>query len=555
MPLHRRVLTALLCCALPLCAALPVAAQAPPPPFAPLGPVPVPAGNPTSQAKVDLGLALFWDEQLSRTGTVACGTCHMPRAGGTDPRGASDSEGSRHPGPDGVFGTADDVIGTAGVPRHGADGIYQASTLFGFAPQVTARQAPAMINAAYAPLLFWDGRASGVFVDPDTGQTLIAAGGALENQALGPLLDAGEMAHVGATLADMATRIGGARPLRLADGVPAATAARLAGRDYPALFESAFGSPGITPARIAMALATYQRSLVANQTPHDLQFAGQAAMTPDELAGRNAFVQAGCARCHGGPLLSNNGFFYIGVRPPNADPGRFAVTGDPADRGRMRAPPLRNIELSAPYMADGRFATLEQVVAFYNRGGDFNAPNKDPRIVPLGLSAGQQAQIITFLRRPLTDPRVRDESGPFARPRLFSESGAQPTPASAGTAGSAGLVPRLVAVEPALAGGREFTIGVEHGLAGAAALARIDPLEPIDAGAPSAIEQPLVLDAEGRASVDIELPSDAALLGRELFLRVFIADPQAAGGWASTNSARLRLVDLDAVLFNDGFEP
>ena len=94
----------------------PASGQPAPSPFAPLGSSPVPPENPRTQAKVDLGFALFWDEQLSRTGTVACGSCHMPRAGGSDPRLPAGVANSRHPGPDNVFGTADDSIGTAGVP-------------------------------------------------------------------------------------------------------------------------------------------------------------------------------------------------------------------------------------------------------------------------------------------------------------------------------------------------------------------------------------------------------------------------------------------------------
>ncbi|MFN9967889.1 MAG: cytochrome c peroxidase, partial [Lysobacteraceae bacterium] len=78
--------------------------QPAPSPFAPLGSSPVPPENPQTQAKVDLGFALFWDEQLSRTGTVACGSCHMPRAGGSDPRLPAGVANSRHPGPDNVFG-------------------------------------------------------------------------------------------------------------------------------------------------------------------------------------------------------------------------------------------------------------------------------------------------------------------------------------------------------------------------------------------------------------------------------------------------------------------
>ncbi|MFN7519871.1 MAG: cytochrome c peroxidase [Lysobacteraceae bacterium] len=525
--------------------------QPAPSPFAPLGSSPVPPENPQTQAKVDLGFALFWDEQLSRTGTVACGSCHMPRAGGSDPRLPAGVANSRHPGPDNVFGTADDSIGTAGVPRHDADGRYLASPIFGLRPQVGTRQAISSINAGFVGNLNWDGRAGNVFRDPDTGQVIIqppipnapnVPAGALEHQALDPLVNTQEMAHEGGTLADMAARVAAAVPLALARNIPADVAGRLGQRRYPALFEAAFGSPGVGPARIGMALAAYQRTLVSNQTPHDLNLGGQTnAMTPAEIEGRNVFVQARCSSCHAGALLSTGGFMYLGVRPRSADPGRFTASNLEDDRGRMRVPGLRNVELSAPYMADGRLATLEDVVAFYNRGGDFNSPNKDPRIVPLGLSAQQQAAIVTFLRRSLTDPRVRDETGPFARPELFAGSARVPQPASAGTAGGSGVVPRLVAIEPPLAGGSDFTMGLEGGAAGAVATARLALADPQALSGSALQDVPFTLDSAGNGSINVPLPGDAALADVSLYLRVFVADPGASGGVASSNSVVFRL--------------
>jgi signal transduction histidine kinase/cytochrome c peroxidase len=449
-------------CALLVSGSLAAQGGPPPNPLAPLGPAPVPAANPQTPAKIALGQALFWDEQLSVTGTVACGTCHAPRGGGSDARLPAASADSRHPGGDGVFGTADDSIGALGVPRHDAVGAYLGDPVFGMAPQAGARQSISAVNAAYPPLLFWDGRARADFIDPATGQTLIATGGALENQALGPLVNDVEMAHAGGTLADMQARIGTITPLRLAASVPAALAEWIDGRDYPALFAEVFGSGGITAARIAMAMASYQRSLVANQTPHDLELAGTPSLTQLERQGRQTFNQAGCNRCHGGALLSDNAFHYLGVRPPTADEGRMAVTGLGGDRGRMRTPGLRGVELSAPYMADGRFATLEEVIDFYDRGGDFSAPNKAPQITPLGLTAAQKTALAAFLRRPLTDPRLVAEAGPFERPQLYGESDAVPQPTGAAIAGGGGRLPRLVAIEPPLAGSDTFTVAVDE---------------------------------------------------------------------------------------------
>ena len=535
-------------------AATSVCAQGGPPPLPPLGPPPVPAENPQTAAKIALGQALFWDEQLSITGTVACGTCHMPRAGGNEPRTAQPNAASVHPGADQLFGSADDIVGSIGVAVHDASGLYQRHPLFGMAPQVGTRQSQSAINSAYPPTLFWDGRAGGTFLDPDTQAPVIAVGGALENQALGPVVNNVEMAHSGRTLSDVAARIADVRPLRLSPSIPPALSDWIANRDYPALFAEVFGSAEISSARIALAVASYQRSLVANQTPHDLQSAGQPAMTQAEIAGRQAFLQAGCARCHGGPLLSDNNFHYIGARPQGADPGRFAVTGNNADRGRMRTPPLRNVELSPPYMADGRLRTLEEVVDFYNRGGDFTAPNKDPRIVPLGLTPQQRAAIVSFLRRPLTDVRAQNETGPFERPMLLSESPFAPQPATAGTPGQGGIAPRLIAIEPPLAGSSEFTIGVDLGRASASARALLALTDPTEATASALLQRNFTLAADGSASLNLDLPNDEDLRDLTLYLRVFVEDPAASGGWSSSNSVRFQLLEINDALFAHGFE-
>src|SRR5687768_8038765 len=287
-------------------------AQAGPP--QPLGAPPIPAGNAQTDAKIALGQALFWEEQLSVTGTVACGTCHRPFAGGGDPRSALAGVDSTHPGPDAIVGTADDIIGAQGVPVHRADGGYQVDPTFGFAPQVGGRSANAAVNAAYSPTLFWDGRAGGAFTDPDTGELLIAQGGALENQALGPVVNSVEMSPLGAVVNAVPLRIARAVPLVLADEIPAPLSDWIDGRDYPALFAEVFGTPDLSAARIALAIASYERTLFSNQTPFDSENGGTAALTDLERQGRQVFVQTECAACHSGALLSDNQFHYIGVR-------------------------------------------------------------------------------------------------------------------------------------------------------------------------------------------------------------------------------------------------
>ena len=119
----------------------------------PVPPVPFPVENPHSEAKRVLGKVLFWDEQLSSDRTVACGTCHVTGSAGADPRVGL------HPGPDGSFGTPDDVAGSPGVRRADASGLFVEDPLFGQEVQVTGRAANSSIGAAFAPELFWDGRA------------------------------------------------------------------------------------------------------------------------------------------------------------------------------------------------------------------------------------------------------------------------------------------------------------------------------------------------------------------------------------------------------------
>src|SRR5688572_18875367 len=156
-----------------------------------LGPPPQPAENPVTAAKLVLGKALFWDEQLSSDNTVACGTCHRPAQGGADPRFMVLA------GPDAILGTADDVFGSPGVIRSDAANAFEPDPVHGFAPQGTGRNSPSFLLAAWADSIFWDGRASTTFIDPQSGGVSITAGGAVGCRAVGPPLSAVEMAHAG----------------------------------------------------------------------------------------------------------------------------------------------------------------------------------------------------------------------------------------------------------------------------------------------------------------------------------------------------------------------
>ena len=127
----------------------------------------------------------------------------------------------------------------------------------------------------------------------------------------------------------------------------------MAARSYPELFTEAFGTSEVTPTRIAMAIATYERTLYSNQTPFD-----SGSLTAAEIRGQQVFNQNDCNECHTGTLFTDNLFHNTGIRPAAEDQGFFVVTGNQNDLAKFRTPSLRNVELRAPYMHNGRFATL-----------------------------------------------------------------------------------------------------------------------------------------------------------------------------------------------------
>jgi len=437
-------------------------------------PVPVPPGNTITAEKVQLGKALFYEEQLSSTGTMACATCHVLERGGSDPR--SSAPDSIHPGRDGMFRTRDDIHGSRGVVGNERDGHYRATQYFSLGEQVTTRKAPSVINAAYARSLFWDGRASETFRDPLTNGVLLPDRGALESQSVAPPMSDVEMAHFGQSWSDVVGRLRNAKPLALAASVPASLAAFLGNRSYPELFRLAFGTSDITPARFAMAVATYERTLISNGSRVDDFLRGnQNALTPQERRGHDLFTsrRTDCVACHGGPLQTDDRFHYTGVTAQGDDLGRFNVTHDPRDRGAMRTPSVRNVGLRAPYFHDGSARTLRDVVDFYDRGGDFGAPNKDRRIRPLRLSRDEKDALVAFLQA-FTDPRVAAGQAPFDRPTLYSQSPRVPRHYGAGTAGSLNIVPAFIAHEPASLGNTAMTLGIDRGHGGSPALLALD---------------------------------------------------------------------------------
>jgi cytochrome c peroxidase len=516
-------------------------------PFPPLDPPTVPSGNPVTATKAYLGKTLFWDEQMSSTKTVSCGTCHRSSEGGSDPRTVFNGARSQNPGFDNIFNTADDVFGSPGVPTNNANGTYTFSSIYKFNEQVSPRKAPSYLNAAYSPNgVFWDGRATDVFRDPLTNAIVLQSQASLESQVLGPPVNSGEMAHTGRDWAQVATRISQSKPLALASNVPTALQTWINGRTYPQLFEEAFGTPEVTPARIAMAIATHERGLFSDQTPLDKSESSIEPLTMQEQNGRNLFVNLQCNTCHDGSLMSDHQFHNIGVRPQNEDLGRGVVTSNADDNGRFKTPNLRNIELRAPYMHNGRFNTLEEVIEFYNRGGDFDAPNIDHGVIrPLNLSDQEKAELVAFLRRPLTDLRVRDELSPFDRPQLFSESARVPVIVGSGVAGSGGLVPSAMAIEPPLLGNPSFTVAVSKALGNSNAVLVVNSTDPGIASIPSTgsfTRQTLTLAGtgagNGNGSISLAIPDNPALIGQTFFGRWYVSDASAVGGFSVSQAFR-----------------
>ncbi len=325
---------------------------------------------------------------------------------------------------------------------------------------------------------------------------------------------------------------------------------RVAGRvdrrtSYPELFAEAFGVPDVTPVRIALAIATFERTLYSDRTPFDI-----GDLTTAEARGQQVFNQSDCNDCHTTSFFSDNQFHNTGVRPSADDVGLFAVTGNQNDMGRFRTPSLRNVELRAPYMHNGRFNTLEEVVECYNRGGDFSPPNLERnRIRRLNLSNQQKADLVAFLKRPLTDPRVAAEAAPFDRPMLYAESMRVPQITGAGVAGTGGLIPQVIAIEPPMLGNPKFTVGVYGALGGAQATLVIDKSDPgtgpniPGSGSLARITAPLAGTGAGNgyASVSLTIPNDPALVGATLFGRWFVNDAGAAGGVAATPAFKMTI--------------
>ena len=300
---------------------------------APLGlpPVPIPADNPPTEDTIALGRRLYYDPQLSVDGTISCASCHAPQFAFSDDEPTSEGVGKKH--------------GT--------------------------RHAPTVINSAYSPLQFWDGRAP-----------------SLEEQAKGPIANPVEMAH---TLDGVVKRL-------------------QADSKYPALFKNAWGTEQITIEMVAKSIASFERTVIAGDSPFDRFYYGHdsRALSLEAQRGLKIFVDAkkgNCAVCHtigkDYALFTDNKFHNLGVgadtRGNLNDVGRYAITKSEDDMGCFKTPSLRNLAHRGRYMHDGSFPTVKDALAHYIGGGNWNA-HLDKEIHSLDvLTFDERDELLQFL--------------------------------------------------------------------------------------------------------------------------------------------------------------
>jgi cytochrome c peroxidase len=320
------------------------------PPLGPLPPVAVPPDHPQTPAKIELGKLLFFDPRLSGDSTTSCASCHAPKLG---------------------WGDGGDL--SRGYP----------ATLHW-------RNSQTILNVAYSNKWFWTGSSS-----------------TLEAQA--------KAAMTGALAQNMNPALAEERLKQIPD--------------YVRLFKEAFGEPPSFD-RALDAIAAFERTIVSKNVPFDRYMQGdKTALTAQQIAGLELFQgKAGCIQCHHGPMLTDEDFHNLRVPKhpdfeteplrqiamrermnskgiPEAvyitfdrDPGRYLDTKKDEDKDKFRTPPLRELIYTSPYMHNGVFKTLDEVIALYNQGGGEDPfGSKSSLLKPLALSAEEQAALRALL--------------------------------------------------------------------------------------------------------------------------------------------------------------
>ena len=332
-----------------------------------LPPMDIPVDNPMTVEGIALGRFLFYEKRLSGDNGMSCGTCHEPGIAFTDGKSV----------PKGI----DSIAG----PR---------STM-------------PLINLGYNNFFFWDGRSS-----------------TLEHQILEPVRN----------------------PIEMHETWPSAMSKLQADAAYPTLFERAFGTGQIDSVLAAKAIAQFIRTMISGNSPFDKFRRGEATLPVDAQVGFDLFKKEGgaigqiipvagstpvigqggadCFHCHteAAGLFTDEQFHNNGLDTVFTDIGRSGVTNNPADMAKFKTPTLRNIMVTAPYMHDGRFATIDQVLDHYGSGGNAS-PTVDPFMkftdpdLELGLTPTKRIQIKAFLNALtdeefLTNPAFTDPGPP-----------------------------------------------------------------------------------------------------------------------------------------------
>jgi cytochrome c peroxidase len=233
-------------------------------------------------------------------------------------------------------------------------------TAVGFDMHTLARATPTIVNASFNTIQMWDGRKS-----------------TLEDQATGPIEAAGEM---NLPLPELIERL---------QSIPG----------YASKFEAAYPGMGITAVTVARGLASFERTVLSTESPFDRWRKGdEKAVSAEAKHGFELFQdKAKCAVCHMGYNFTDNGFHNIGLKEEGTpDVGRFAQRPLKSMHGAFKTPTLRDIGLTAPYMRNGSYKTLIEVVEHYDRGGD-DKTNLDINMVPLSLTASEKADLVAFL--------------------------------------------------------------------------------------------------------------------------------------------------------------
>lgn len=302
--------------------------------------VPVPADNPITKEKIKLGKLLFFDPILSGKKDVACATCHHPEFGFAESLEISIGVNGKGLGSKRDFNSPNDI---PFVKRNSQSVVNSA-----FNGINTSRN----VEASVAPM-FWDLRAK-----------------SLEKQSLEPIKAFEEMRGHTFTEAEVLDKIIDRLKINA---------------EYQQLFEKAFGTKnGITKENLGKAIASYERTLIANNSRFDQYMRGdKTALSQNEIDGMFAFLKSGCSKCHSGPMFSDFKTHALGV----VDNEKLGFSDDGFQKTyAFRTPSLRNLRFTFPYMHSGKLKTLENVLEFYEdlSGGQIrNAKVKSEQIDPI----------------------------------------------------------------------------------------------------------------------------------------------------------------------------